>query len=115
MTNIIDEIEKKQLKKNLPSINVGDTIRVSKTIVEGKKSRTQRFEGTVVRITGSSSRKSIVIRKTMGGVGVEKTYLLHSPLITDIEIIQRCKVRRSRLYYLRERVGAKANRLKAKT
>ena len=115
MTNIIDEIEKAQMKKSLPGLNVGDTIRISKTIIEGKKSRTQRFEGSIVRITGSASRKSVVIRKIMGGVGVEKTYVLHSPLITDIEIVQRCKVRRSRLYYLRDRVGAKANRLKAKT
>jgi large subunit ribosomal protein L19 len=115
MTNIIDEFEKKQQKENLPEINVGDTIRVSKTIVEGKKQRTQKFEGSVVRLTGSSSRASVVIRKIIGGVGVEKTYLLHSPLLTNIEIIQRSIVRRARLYYLRDRVGAKANRLKAKT
>lgn len=115
MTNIIDEFEKKQQKENLPEINVGDTIRVSKTIVEGKKQRTQKFEGSVVRLTGSSSRASVVIRKIIGGVGVEKTYLLHSPLLTKIEIIQKSIVRRARLYYLRDRVGAKANRLKAKT
>jgi large subunit ribosomal protein L19 len=114
MSLIIEAIEKEQMKESVPSLNVGDTIRVSKTIVEGKKQRTQKFEGTIVKITGSNSSKSITIRKIIDKIGVEKAYLLHSPLLTDIEIIQRSKVRRSKLYYLRDRVGAKANRLKVK-
>jgi large subunit ribosomal protein L19 len=114
MSKIIEAIEKEQMKESLPELNVGDTVRVSKTIVEGKKKRTQKFEGTIVKIQGSNASKSITIRKIMDKIGVEKAYLLHSPLLTNIEIIQRSKVRRSRLFYLRERVGAKANRLKVK-
>ena len=110
---IIDKIEKKQMKKQVPHLKVGDQIRIFKLIREGKKERLQRFEGTIIKIRGSNSRKSIRIRKVMDGVGVEKVFLIHTPLVDKIEILQRSKVRRAKLYYLRKRIGSKANRLKA--
>tara|TARA_B100001113_G_C21041128_1_gene592396 strand:- start:215 stop:568 length:354 start_codon:yes stop_codon:yes gene_type:complete len=112
MHPLIVEFEKTQMKKNLPSVKVGDILIVSKIIKEGKKQRTQRFQGTVIKMKGSNSRQSITVRKIMDGVGVEKSFLLHSPLVSNIELIQRSKVRRAKLYYLRHRIGAKANRLK---
>jgi len=111
---IINEIEKAQLKESVPDIQVGDSVVVHKSIVEGKKKRIQKFKGTVIKIQGSSIQKSFTVRKIVEEEGVEKSFLLHSPLVVDVEIIQRSKVRRSKLYYLRDRVGAKANRLKVK-
>ena len=115
MTNqLIEDFEKSQMKKNVPHVRVGDKVRISKTIVEGKKKRTQKFEGTVIKVQGKHTRLSIVVRRIMGGVGVEKSYLVHSPLVTKIEILNQSIVRRARLTYLRDRVGARANRLKVK-
>lgn len=111
---IIEEFEKSQEKENVADLRIGDVIQVFKTIVEGKKKRIQRFEGTVIKMAGIRSRRSFTVRKVIDGVGVEKTFLLHSPLIEDIKVLQHSKVRRSRLFYLRERIGAKANRLKVK-
>lgn len=114
MNNIIAEIEKKQKKTNLPSINIGDTVIVSKEITEGKKSRIQKTEGIVVKKQGgNSSRASIVVRKLVDSIGMEKSFLIHSPLITSIEVTRRGKVRRARLFYLRDRIGKKATRIKA--
>ena len=115
MHPLIQEFEKKQMKKNSPSIKVGDIVCVSKIIQEGKKKRTQRFEGTVIKCQGSNSRRSFTVRKIISSVGVEKTFLLHSPLLSDVTVTQRSKVRRAKLYYLRDRIGAKANRLKKRT
>lgn len=114
MTNIIEQLESEQIKKNTPSFRVGDQVRVGQTIVEGKKSRVQFFEGTVVRQTGIRSRAKFTVRKVIDSVGVEKTYLLNSPLVDSVKVTRKGKVRRARLYYLRERVGAKANRIKAR-
>ncbi len=114
MSNIIKKIEQDQLKDKTPEINVGDIVVVHKTIIEGKKKRVQKFKGTVIKIQGSLNRKSFTVRKIIDGEGVEKSFLLHSPLVVDVEIIQRSSVRRAKLYYLRDRVGAKANRLKVK-
>ncbi|NBV41535.1 50S ribosomal protein L19 [bacterium] len=111
---IIAEIEKSQLKESTPEFNVGDNVVVSSAIIEGKKKRIQRFEGTVVKMTGASSRRSFTVRRIIDKIGVEKTFLLHSPLVEGVEVIRRGAVRRARLNYLRERVGAKANRVKAK-
>jgi len=110
----IDAFEKSQLKKDVPQFNIGDTVIVHKVIVEGKKQRTQRFQGTVIKRQGSLSRQSFTVRKTISGVGVEKLFLLHSPLVLKVEVIKKASVRRAKLYYLRDRVGAKANRLKVK-
>ncbi|RAP36468.1 50S ribosomal protein L19 [Candidatus Marinamargulisbacteria bacterium SCGC AAA071-K20] len=114
MSKEIIEFEKNQEKGSVPSVQVGDTVRVSKVIIEGKKKRIQKFEGTVIKLQGSSSRKSVTIRKVIDNVGVEKSFLLHSPLLPEIVTIKRSKVRRAKLYYLRDRIGAKANRLKAR-
>ena len=110
----IEQFEKTQMKENPADIHVGDTVIVHKIIVEGKKKRTQRFQGTVIKKQGSLSRASFTVRKIVEGVGVEKLFLLHSPLVPKIEIVKRSKVRRAKLYYLRKRIGARANRLKVK-
>ena len=113
-SKLINDIENAQLKENVEDIAVGDVVVVHKTIVEGKKKRIQKFKGTIIKIQGSTNRKSFTVRKIVEGQGVEKSFLLHSPLVVKIETIQRSVVRRSKLYYLRDRVGAKANRLKVK-
>ena len=107
----IVEFEKSQMTDNAVDVQVGDTVVVHKVIVEGKKKRIQRFQGTVIKLQGTLSRKSFTVRKIIEGVGVEKSFLLHSPLVPEIKIIKRAKVRRAKLYYLRDRVGARANRL----
>ena len=114
MSNIIDQLEKKAMKESLPSYSVGDTVVVSQQIVEGKKSRIQKFEGTVIKTQGSLSRESITVRKVIDSIGVEKTFLLHSSMVDNVNIKQRSRVRRSKLYYLRDRLGSKATRLKVK-
>ena len=111
---IIKNFENSQIKETVADVQIGDSVVVHKVIMEGKKQRTQRFQGTIIKIKGSSSRKSFTVRKIIEGVGVEKTFLLHSPLVPKVDIVKRAKVRRSKLYYLRDRVGAKANRLKVK-
>lgn len=112
-SKIIEAIEKENLKTDLPKLQIGDSVTLFKTIIEGKKQRSQRLEGTIVRMKGSNTRKSITLRKIIDGVGVEHTFQVNSPLVTKISVTQRSKVRRAKLYYLRKRVGAKANRLKA--
>jgi large subunit ribosomal protein L19 len=111
---LITEIEKSQMKDNVPSLNVGDTVRVAKLIVEGKKQRTQYYEGLIVKIANKYSRESITVRKICDGIGIEKSFLLHSPLVTEINVIKCGKVRRARLNYLRNRIGVKATRVKTK-
>ena len=111
---IIDEIEKSQMKDSIPTIGIGDTVVVDKFIVEGKKKRIQKFEGTVIARSGTRSRDAITVRKVVDGVGVEKTYFLHSELVSNVTVKRQGKVRRARLYYLRDRIGSKATRIKAK-
>ena len=108
MNELIREIEKEQLKEHVDSFNVGDTVRVHGKIKEGNRERIQIFEGTVLKIQGSSSRKTFTVRKISNGVGVEKTWPLHSPNVEKIEMVRRGKVRRAKLNYLRNRVGKKA-------
>ena len=113
MSQIIEEIEKKQMKEtNYPDINVGYMVIVHSLISEGKKTRVQRFQGLVVKMTGARNRQSLTVRKIVNKVGVEKTFLLHSPLVEKIEIISKGKGRQSRLNYLRNRVGKAALRVK---
>ncbi len=111
---IIQKIEEDQMKKEFPRLHVGDTVRVSRYIVEGKKKRIQHSEGHIIKIVGAYSRQNFTLRRNVGGVGVEQTFLIHSPLVTEIKVIKQAIVRRAKLYYLRGRIGAKANRLKAK-
>ena len=109
MANITQEFTKEFLKKNLPHIKVGDIVKMHQKITEGDKQRIQLFEGVVLSIKhGRGVNATITVRKIIGGVGVEKTYPLHSPNIEKIEIVSRSKVRRSKLYYLRELTGKKA-------
>ena len=109
----IIELASKSLKKNLPNIQVGDTVKVTVRIKEGNKERNQNFEGTIIKIKGSGANKTFTVRRIFQGVGVERVFLLHSPKIEKITVIKSGKVRRAKLYYLRERVG-KATKLKDK-
>jgi large subunit ribosomal protein L19 len=109
--NVIGQIEKEQMRTDLPQIRSGDTIRVYSKLREGTKERIQPFEGVVIRIKRGQSRSTFTVRKVSYGVGVERIFPLHSPNLTKIEILQRAIVRRAKLYYLRERRG-KAARLK---
>lgn len=108
MNEIIKSIEDAQLKAEVTSFNVGDTIKVYGKIREGNHERIQVFEGTVLKRQGTGARETFTVRKTSNGVGVEKTWPLHSPNVEKIEVVRRGKVRRAKLYYLRERVGKRA-------
>ncbi|MCL2052529.1 MAG: 50S ribosomal protein L19 [Lachnospiraceae bacterium] len=108
MNAIIREIEKEQLKKEVPVFHVGDTVKVHCKIKEGNRERIQIFEGTVLKRQGGSNRETFTVRKSSGGIGVEKTWPLHSPSVENIEVTRRGKVRRAKLYYLRSRIGKKA-------
>ncbi|MCC8081731.1 MAG: 50S ribosomal protein L19 [Lachnospiraceae bacterium] len=105
---IIRSIEAEQMKTDLPDFREGDTVRVHAKIKEGNRERIQVFEGTVIKRQGGSSRETFTVRKFSNGVGVEKTWPVHSPIVEKIEIVRRGKVRRAKLYYLRGRVGKKA-------
>ena len=108
---IIRSIEAEQMKSNLPDIYVGDTVKVGVKIQEGNKFRVQPYEGVVIAMRNGGINETITVRKVFQGVGVERVFLLHSPRIESIKIIRRGKVRRAKLYYLRDRVG-KATRIK---
>ena len=108
MNEIIKNIEAEQLKKDVPQFNVGDTVRVHALIKEGNRERVQVFEGTVLKRQGGGSKETFTVRKSSNGVGVEKTWPLHSPHVKEVEVIRRGKVRRAKLNYLRDRVGKKA-------
>jgi large subunit ribosomal protein L19 len=106
--SIIREIETAQLKDNIPSFNVGDTVRVYAKVVEGAKERIQMFEGVVLKRQGGSSRETFTVRRVSYGVGVEKTWPVHSPRIDRIEVVRYGIVRRAKLNYLRDRIGKAA-------
>jgi large subunit ribosomal protein L19 len=108
MSSIIDSIERDQLRKGLPSFSPGDRVRVHFQVVEGTRRRTQVFEGVVLRRQGSGARETFTVRKQSFGVGVERTFPLHSPKIEKLEVAARGDVRRAKLYYLRGRVGKAA-------
>lgn len=108
MSEIIKSIEAEQLKAEVPSFNVGDTVKVSARIKEGNKERTQVFEGTVLKIQGTGVRKTFTVRKVSNGIGVEKTWPLHSPFVEKVEVVRLGKVRRAKLNYLRDRKGKAA-------
>ena len=105
---IIKNIESAQMKEQIPEFNVGDTVKVYGKIIEGNRERIQVFEGTVLKRQGSSSRETFTVRKLSNGVGVEKTWPLHSPNVDKIEVVRRGKVRRAKLNYLRGRIGKAA-------
>ena len=108
MNDIIKNIEAEQMKETVPQFSVGDTVKVHAKIKEGNRERIQIFEGTVLKRQGGSNRETFTVRKTSNGVGVEKTWPLHSPFVEKIEVVRRGKVRRAKLFYLRDRVGKAA-------
>ncbi|MCB6413948.1 50S ribosomal protein L19 [Dorea acetigenes] len=108
MNEIIKNIEAEQLKENVSAFRVGDTVKVYGKIKEGNRERIQVFEGTVLKKQGGSSRATFTVRKISNGVGVEKTWPLHSPNVEKVEVVRRGKVRRAKLNYLRKRVGKAA-------
>ena len=109
MNDIIKNIEAEQMKQTVPEFRVGDTVKVSAKIKEGNRERIQIFEGTVIKRQGGSNRETFTVRKLSNGVGVEKTWPLHSPFVEDIQVVRRGKARRAKLFYLRDRVGKAAN------
>ena len=108
MNEIIKKIEDAQLKEKVDEFRIGDTVRVSAKIKEGNRERVQVFEGIVIKRQNGGARETFTVRKTSNGVGVEKTWPLHSPVIEKIDVVRRGKVRRAKLNYLRDRVGKAA-------
>ena len=108
MSNIISELEKEQLRTDLPEIEVGDTVRVFVKVIEGNRERLQNFEGVIIKIQGGGVRKSFTVRRISYGVGVERTFPFNSPRIGRIELVRHGVVRRAKLFYLRERSGKSA-------
>ena len=108
MNEIIRKIEAEQMKTEIPESHVGDTVKVHAKVIEGNRERTQVFEGVVLKRQGGSSRETFTVRKNSNGIGVEKTWPLHSPIVEKIEIVRLGKVRRAKLNYLRDRVGKAA-------
>lgn len=108
MSDIIKELEKEQIRTDLPELQVGDEVRVFVKVVEGAKERLQNFQGTVIKIQGGGIRKSFTVRRISSGIGVERTFPYNSPRLGRIEVIRHGVVRRAKLYYLRERSGKAA-------
>jgi len=113
MMNIIEQIEKEQMKDEVPEFSPGDRLNLKVKVVEGGKERFQPFEGTVLKTRGKGAKATFTLRKISHGVGVERTFPLHSPNVQDIEVVRRGDVRKARLYYLRDRRG-KASKIKEK-
>lgn len=108
MNNVIRELQKEQLKSDIPAFRPGDTLRIHVKVIEGQRERIQIFEGVVIRRRGTGVSETFIVRKISGGVGVERTFPLHSPKLDKIEVIRRGKVRRAKIYYLRNLRGKKA-------
>ena len=108
MSDIIRELEKEQLRTDLPKLEVGDTVRVFVKVVEGSRERLQNFEGVVIKMQGGGVRKTFTVRRVSYGVGVERVFPLHSPNVKAVKVVRQGRVRRAKLYYLRNRVGKAA-------
>lgn len=106
--NVIQQLEKEQQKEKVPALRAGDTVKVHAKVVEGTRERIQVFEGTVIRVTGGGLRQNFTVRRVTHGVGVERTFLIHSPRIEKIDVLRHGDVRQGRLYYLRGKVGKEA-------
>ena len=111
--NLVQIIEKDQLKTEIPQISIGDTVKVGVLIQEGNKQRVQPYEGTVIAQHKAGLNSTITVRRIFQGIGVERIFAIHSPSLKNIEVIRQAKVRKAKLYYLRDRIG-KATRLKQK-
>ena len=106
--HILDAVDAKSLKADIPAFRVGDTVKVNVNIIEGTRSRVQAFQGYVIRRSGHGIRETFTVRKDSGGFGVERTFPIHSPILDSIEVITKGDVRRAKLYYLRDLRGKKA-------
>jgi large subunit ribosomal protein L19 len=111
MSIIIQEIEKASMKKDVPEFNVGDTVKVSVKIKEGDKERLQAFEGIVLKRQRGGNRETTTVRKIVDGIGVERTFPIHSPRVDSIKVMKKGKVRRAKLYYMRARTGGSATKI----
>jgi large subunit ribosomal protein L19 len=103
--NVIQQLEKEQQKEKVPALRAGDTVKVHAKVVEGTRERIQVFEGTVIRVTGGGLRQNFTVRRVTHGVGVERTFMIHSPRIDKIDVLRHGDVRQGRLYYLRGKIG----------
>ncbi len=108
MSNVIKALEAEQMKRDLPELAVGDTVRVNVKVVEGSRERIQAFEGYLIAIKGGGLSETITVRRVSYGIGVERTFPVHSPRIASIEVLRHGRVRRAKLYYLRNRMGKAA-------
>jgi large subunit ribosomal protein L19 len=106
--NVIQQLEKEQQKDKVPALRAGDSVKVHAKVVEGTRERIQVFEGTVIRVTGGGLRQNFTVRRVTHGVGVERTFMIHSPRIDKIDVLRHGDVRQGRLYYLRGKVGREA-------
>jgi large subunit ribosomal protein L19 len=106
--NAIDELEREQLRADVPELRSGDTVRVSVKVVEGNRERIQVFEGTIMRLRGGGLNQRITVRRIASGVGVERTFMVHAPRVEKIEVVRHGVARRAQLYFLRERIGKAA-------
>ncbi len=113
MDEIIRKIERDHMRYDIPEFRAGDTVNVYIRLIEGEKERIQIFKGIVIRVRGSGTNRTFTVRKVSSGIGVERTFPIHSPSIEKIEVVDRGKVRQSRIYYLRERKG-KAARIRSR-
>ena len=111
MGMILESIRQQQIKENVPEIRPGDTVRVHVRVVEGNRERVQVFEGVVIKVSKGGASRNVTVRRVTQGIGVERTFLVHSPRIDKIEVVRHGRVRRARLFYLRGRTG-KAARIK---
>ncbi|MCQ2602341.1 MAG: 50S ribosomal protein L19 [Clostridia bacterium] len=111
MSNIIETLEKEGMKQNLPELQIGDQVKVFVKVIEGDKERLQAYEGVIIAFKNGGIRETVTVRRVTYGVGVERTFPIHSPKIDHIEVVRHGKARRAKLYYLRERTG-KAAKLK---
>ena len=112
--NLIKSVEQRHIKEGLPNFGPGDTLRVGVKVIEGNKERIQAFEGTCIGRSGTGTGETFIVRRITQGVGVERIFRLHSPRIEAIEVRRQGKVRRAKLFYLRDRIGSKAIRIKEK-
>lgn len=106
--DLINNIESEYLKEDLPDFKSGDTVKVNVKVIEGNRERIQTFEGVIIAANGAGVNKTITVRKLSFGVGVERIFPVHAPIVDSIEVVRKGKVRRSKLYYLRDRVGKSA-------
>ncbi len=115
MSRLIEELEQDYLKSDVPEFRVGDTVRVHARVREGTRDRVQVFEGTVIRRRGGGVNENFTVRRLSGDIGVERTFLIHSPIVTEVEVVRHGRVRRAKLYYLRDRIGRAARVLERRS